>query len=193
MTWRHHAPILLLIAAVAVFVSTTKADTAPPIPLPQLAASRFVKLSLAEEKLVNAAANGTAADCSKLSREDRIIRGDLLSWLCTNPQASVQLTDRGVSVLGAEIAGKVDLEWAKISFPIVASQCAFKDPVILSHSDIAFLSFIGSSVTDLKADASYFEGSIYLTDGFEADGKVNFYGATIKWGTRFSAASSRRE
>jgi hypothetical protein len=133
MQIKFRGSVLLLIAAVAVFVSTTKADTAPQIPLPQLAATRFVELSLAEEKLVNAAANGTAADCSELSGEHRKIRGKLFSWLCTDRDASAQVTYRGISVLGAEIEGLVDLESAKLSSPLLAQRCAF-DALIMQSS-----------------------------------------------------------
>ena len=42
--------ILMFIAAVPAVTSTSKAETGPQIPLPQLVANRFGKLSLAEEK-----------------------------------------------------------------------------------------------------------------------------------------------
>jgi hypothetical protein len=94
--------ILLLTAAVSAFTATTMAETAPQTLLPQLMANRFGKLSLAEERLANAAAKGETTDCiTDLSGDDRIVRGDLLSWLCTDPSASAQLTYRGVSIFGA--------------------------------------------------------------------------------------------
>jgi hypothetical protein len=70
---------------------TAKAETAPQISLPQLVANRFGKLSQAERRLVSAAADGGTADCTNLSGDDKNIRGDLLSWLCTNPDASAQV------------------------------------------------------------------------------------------------------
>jgi hypothetical protein len=139
--------ILLLTAAVSAFTATIMAESAPQTLLPQLMANRFGKLSLAEERLANAAAKGETADCiTDLSADDRIIRGDLLSWLCTDPSASAQLTYRGISIVGAEIQGKVDLEWARISFPIGAFECVFKDAIILSRSHITSLSLGRSSV-----------------------------------------------
>jgi hypothetical protein len=166
--------ILLLTAAVSAFTATIMAETAPQTLLPQLMANRFGKLSLAEERL----AKGETADCiTDLSADDRIIRGDLLSWLCTDPSASAQLTYRGISIVGAEIQGKVDLEWARISFPIGAFECVFKDAIILSRSHITSLSLGRSSVTDLEADSTHFEGSVYLRNGFKAERGVNLVGA----------------
>jgi hypothetical protein len=101
----------------------------------QLLASRFGELSISEEKLAQAAVKGEAADCSELSGKDRIIRGGLLSWLCTNPNASAQFTYRGVLIVGAEIVKKTDLEGARISFPGLV-QCVFRDAIILSYSRI---------------------------------------------------------
>jgi len=147
---------------VAVFVSTTKADTAPEIPLPQLATSRFVELSLAEEKLVNAAANGTAADCSELSGEHRKIRGKLFSWLCTDRDASAQVTYRGISVVGAEIEGLVDLQWAKLSSPLLAQRCAFDALIILEGSHLVSLNLAASSIRGMRAENLIIERGVIL-------------------------------
>lgn len=146
----------------------------------QLLASRFPgKLSLSEEKLAYAAANGEPADCSKLSGEDRKIRGDLLSWFCTDRDASAQITNRGVIIIGAEIVHKIDLQWAKIAFPIGLIQCVVKDSIILSNAQISFLNLEGSSVRELNAATAHFEGSLYLRNGFKAEAGVNIVDATI--------------
>jgi sRNA-binding regulator protein Hfq len=171
--------ILLLIVAMAASASTTTAESPPQIPLPKLVTDRFGKLSLAEERLVNAATTGETADCTNLSGDDQKIRGDLLSWLCTNPQAAAQLTFRGVSVVGAEIDRQVNLGLAKISFPIAAHQCVFKDAIDLAQSRIAILDLAGSSVTDLWANSTFFEESVFLRNGFRAEGGVDLVRAKI--------------
>ena len=171
--------ILVFMTAVPSFAYNREAEIATQNPLPQLVANRFGELSLAEKKLVNAAANGETADCSELSGKGHIIRGDLLSWLCTNADASAEVTFRGIAVIGAEIVNKVDLEWAKISFPITALQCLFKDAIILSHSHIGSLDLSGSSVQELQAVATHCEGDIYLREGFKAEGRVNLIAAKI--------------
>ena len=170
---------LLLTAVVSAFTATTMAETAPQTLLPQLMANRFGKLSLAEERLANAAAKGEMADCMGLSGDDKNIRGDLLSWLCTDPQATAQLTYRGIFMSGAEIVNEVDLAWAKIPFPIVVSDCVFREAVNLKFSRVAFLVLTGSSLKILDMGGAHFEGSVYLNYRFKAERGVNLTGAKI--------------
>jgi sRNA-binding regulator protein Hfq len=170
---------LVFMTAMPTLTSNTEAEISSQTPLSQLVANRFGKLSLAEERLVNAAASGETADCNNLSGEDRVIRGELLAWLCTNPNASAQLTYRGVSITGAEIDNKTDLEWAKIPFPIRLVRCVFRDAIILSHGQIASLDLSGSSVQELQAVLTHFEGGLYLGDGFKAEGEVSLTAAKI--------------
>src|ERR1700680_4426003 len=98
---------------------TFMADTAPRTTLLQLAAERFQNILPAEEKLFEAAEKGSHADCREGLATDGIIRSDRLSWLCTDSDATQRVSYRGVSISGAEILGKVDLEWVVISFPLV--------------------------------------------------------------------------
>jgi len=155
------------------------ADTATIPTLLQLAPSRFDNISPAEQKLFEAATNGKDADCTSLSEKDRVIRGDLLSWLCKNRDASAQVTYRGVSIVGAQIEGELNLEWAKISFPLQARMCVFKEAIILENSHLVALIFLDTSIKDLRAEDVIVERSVILRDGFKAEGAVNFVGATI--------------
>jgi hypothetical protein len=168
---------------IVLFLTTAAAVSAVGVPsrtpLAQLLTSRFGELSLSEEKLAQAAAKGETADCSELSGKDHIIRGDLLSWLCTDPDAFAQLTYRGISIVGAEIVNKTDLGWARISFPIRVVKCVFRDAIILNHSHIASFDLEGSSIQDLQAVVTHFEGDLPLRNGFKADGGVNLLTAKI--------------
>jgi hypothetical protein len=100
--------------------------------------------------------------------EDRClgVAGDLLSWLCTPPQAIAQLTYHGIMVVGAVIERELNLEWAKLSFPIGAWKCVFIDSVILSNSQMCSLSFEGSSVKELSANSADFKSHVFLRNGF---------------------------
>jgi hypothetical protein len=169
----------LILLFVAVVAAAAKGEIAAEAGLHRLVESRFGKLSLAEESLVRAVAEGEKADCGRLSGEDRIIRGDLFSWICTDRNSSAQLTHRGVSLVGAEIVKELNLEWAKISFPITASQCVFKDTIILSHSRIAFLSLADSSVNYVEAGAAHFQGDVYFSEDFKAANGVDLTAAKI--------------
>ena len=170
---------LILLVAPGPAVSATEAETpAQATPL-QLLENRFGNLSRAEEKLANAAAAGETANCADLPADDKNIRGDLLSWLCTNPQATAQLTYRGVSVDGAEIIGRVDLEWVRLPFPIRLSNCALRDPILLNGGHIAFLSLAGSTINKLEANGAYFEGTVKLCNRFKAERGADLRGAKI--------------
>jgi hypothetical protein len=155
------------------------ADIPAKSKLLELAKSRFDEISPAERKLFETTAAGKKADCSGLSEKDRVVRGDCLVWLCTNPDASAEVTYRGISIGGAEIKGRVDLEWARISFPLVAWKCVFNDEIILSRSQLRFLNLQGSSVRQLEANRTEFEGSVLLRFGFKTQGPVNLGDSTI--------------
>jgi hypothetical protein len=171
--------ILLLVATVPALSSATTANTPLGKPFAELGASRFGKLSLAEERLVNAVVNEGKADCRGLSGEDKKIRGELVSWLCTDPDASAQVGFRGILMTDAEIVNKVDLEWAKISFPLGADRCVFRDSIILSHGHFLFFGLQGGSVSRLEANGSQFAGRVFLRSGIKVEGGVDFLGAKI--------------
>ena len=153
------------------------ADTTRP-KLLELAKRRFDTLSPAEQKLFDAAPDGKKGDCTNLSETDRVIQEDRLVRLCTSPDASAQVTPRGIIVVGAEIDGKVDLEWAKISFPIRAKNCVFRDAIVLNYGQAAFLSLGGSTVKQLEANGKQFGESVLLRSGFQAQSPVNLNRAT---------------
>jgi hypothetical protein len=155
------------------------ADTPVTMKLLELAASRFDTISPAEQKLFDAAADGKDADCMCLLEKDRIIRGDRLLWLCTNPDASVQVTYRGVSVLGAKIDGEVNLEWAKISFPLKIRQCEFTEGINLQNSHLASFDLADTSIKDLRAEQLVVERNVALNGRFKCEGRVDLSGATI--------------
>jgi sRNA-binding regulator protein Hfq len=167
----------LLTAVVTLIVATTMAETATKVPLPELAARRFGHLSAAEEELFDGAVNGRVADCTHTSGNDHVIRGDLLSWLCTDASAYVKYG--GIFVKGAEIDGKVNLDWAKISFPIVAEACVFNEEIRLGHSRLVAFYLVNTFIKDLKARGVMVESGVYLSDGFKAQGEVDLESAII--------------
>src|SRR5258706_5616899 len=96
----------LLAAALLFFeIVNAIAGTANETKLIQLAKARFTnKLSIAEERLFRAAANGELAYCIAVSNNDPdpsrantlftnlVMRSDCLAWLCTDPMASKLVT-----------------------------------------------------------------------------------------------------
>ena len=74
----------------------------------------------------------------------------------------------------------MDLAWAKVPFPILASNCVFNDPIDLTHSRLFFLSLSGSSTKVVAADSAAFENGVFLSNGFKAKGSVILKNATIR-------------
>jgi hypothetical protein len=160
--------------------TTPMADAAPKSTLLELAANQFgEEIWPAEAKLFEAAEKGTEADCEEAPGAKGIIRSDRFSWLCTDSNAALRVTYRGVTVCEAEIQGEVDLEWAKISFPVRAWRCVFKEPLILRNSHLVSLDLANTSIHGLYGDGSKIEHDVLLREGFKAEGGVDLVGATI--------------
>lgn len=155
--------LILLLAAEPAFISAIAAEAAPEMPLDQLLVTRFGKLSGAEEQLASTAANGGTANCRNLTGSDKEVRAELFVWLCTNPRPSSKLTYRGISVEDARFVKVLVLDWARISFPITLSNCAFPDGISLVHSHLANLCLKDSIVSGIDASEAHIEEDMDLT------------------------------
>jgi hypothetical protein len=155
------------------------ADAAPRPTLLQLAADQFQDILPAEEKLFKAAEKGDQADCEEGPGAKGVIRSHLLSWLCTDLNAASRVTYRGVLVCRAEIHGKMDLEWSKISFPLRTRECVFKEALILRNSHLFCLHLIDTSIKSLSAEGLVSDQNIFLSEGFRAEKGVGLSGARI--------------
>jgi hypothetical protein len=114
----------------------------------ELARKKFGRLSRAEKKLFRAAQEGTAAsafadDESENNRAsaanwnaDRVVRGECITWLCTEPQASALVTYQGLEFWGMRIEGELNLSQAQIKFPLFAQKCAFSDNIVLRDAQL---------------------------------------------------------
>jgi hypothetical protein len=98
------------------------ADAAPKQTLLELATRHFGGEDPlpAERKLFEATASGQKTVCNPLQGVEQAIRSDRISWLCADPDASTRVTHRGVWIIGAQIDGNTNLEYARISFPLRA-------------------------------------------------------------------------
>jgi hypothetical protein len=129
-------------------VSAAKKPTqsAAATKLLQLATRRFKQgMSAAEKNLVTTTCDGSEDDCTTFAGKDRVIRGELLAWLCTDSDASKYVTYHGISILGAEIAGQVNLEFAKVLFPLRILECVLREAFVLRKGDISSLDLAGSN------------------------------------------------
>jgi hypothetical protein len=156
-----------------------------------LARKKFGALTETEKILFQAVVNGELADFSdSLDKnndpngaekwgDERVLKADRIAWLCTDPEASDMVTHKGIRVKGARIDGELDLEYARISFPLYFEKSAFPGGTNLRYAEIRELFLIGTHTGPINADGVKIEGHIFLRDGFKAEGPVNLRRATI--------------
>jgi len=192
---------LFVLIATTLAVETSSFGSAAPVvvasPPPdakllELAKSHFNEdIGPSEEKLFRAAANGEDADCGQGAGDEadpakaagwetgRVIRSDRLKWLCTDPAASELVSSRGISILGARIDGVLNLQWARITYPLQMRRCAFTQKLILERSHLRSLNLHATWVKELGAARLTVDESVTMSDGFKAEGKVEIMNATI--------------
>lgn len=158
----------------------------------ELAEREFGVLSTAEERLFEAAASGLAADLGANSADgndpaaadawgqERALKADRIAWLCTNPEALSLVSPQGIWVRGVRVDGGLRLAFARIPFPLLFTGSAFPGDICLSHAEIRALSLPGTHTCAIQADGLNVDGSVFLRDGFRAEGEVRFLGATIR-------------
>jgi hypothetical protein len=192
----------LLIVAAAVLFCAGQAfgkPTGVPLNLEQMARLKFPAppLSAAEERVVRAAPDGTVADCwlgggSDPEKADgtpeapderwpdtRNVRAELIRWLLVDREAREQVDPRGVWIQGARITGSLDLSFTNIPFPLALLRCRLEQDFDLKWAKIPLLDLAGSRTRAIFADGLKLEGSIFLSDGFHAEGEVQLIAATI--------------
>ena len=159
--------------------------------LPKLAQSKFGSLNEAEEKLFWAVAKGEIADYRVKSGEEndpanadkwsesRVLKASRLEWLCTDAHAIALVTRFGIAVVGARVEGELDLSFSKILFPLKLDRCAFQSKINTPYAQMCLLSLEGSHTRAIIADGLKVEGSLFLRDGFKAEGEVRLHTATI--------------
>ena len=157
------------------------ADPAPRPTLVELAAARFVGADIwrAEKLLFESTERGEKAECSDLPEDQRCIRSNRITWLCSDPNASNRVTHLGIWLIDAEIDGDTDLEHVNIAFPLRAHKCKFGGAVNLTRSHLAFLDLAGSTVDGIDANGMHVDGDVFLADGFTATKAVDLVGATV--------------
>jgi hypothetical protein len=142
-------------------------------------AFRNEPLTKAETQLVEAADNGNVADYTAESICERQIRASVIRWLCIDRESVKRVTSLGISVGGARIEGRLDLQFAEIPFPLRFEGCEFTDEIDLPHADIRLLSLQNSSTKGITADGLKVSRGLFLRGGFKSEGEVRLLGAAI--------------
>jgi hypothetical protein len=135
-------------------------------------------MSTAEKNLLDAISVGGDDDCTNLPDQDRLIDSKVLAWLCMSPEATKYVTYRGISIIGAEISGTVELEFANVLFPLRASRCNFQRSIDLRSSHFTTLDLTGSRV-NLTAQSPTVEHRAFSSHGLKTNAGLDLSGATI--------------
>jgi len=177
-----------MIAAVVAMVSS-RASTVAARPkeqlLEQLARARFAALTTAEERLLQAAADGEQADCeaSQGKQTDCVntrnwpkqwkIRAALIRWLCVDADARRFVDRHGLRIRRAWIPDSLDLSFADVPFPLSLRFCFLDAPFNLTHTRIPAVDLDGSQVGRIQADGLISEGDLSLKGPFHTCGGVS--------------------
>jgi hypothetical protein len=145
----------------------------------KLAKDKFGEtLTKAEIKLIDKVVRPEFADYS--IDEDCKLRAEVIEWLCSDKEAITLVTHRGICVKGAHIDDPINLAYLNIPFPLYFEKCNIQEQIELHCSRLRELYLGGCHIGSLSAYGLEVNGHIFLRDGFEAKGEVNFTGATIK-------------
>lgn len=158
----------------------------------ELAREKFTSgnFSDAEEKLFRAAEVGEVAsmmtgveasdDPAKAANwgTERVLRAEFIVWLCTDREASLLVTHRGIQVWGMRIDGSLDLSGANVRFPLWIWKCCLSDPIRLRDAQLPVLSLQACRLQDLFADRVMVRGAVFLRH-CEVAGQIRLVGARI--------------
>jgi hypothetical protein len=155
------------------------------------AGQRFGKLSSSEIELFTKTPEGKAIDRSSKSElqndpsnavdwgEDRVVRADCLTWLCTDPTALTFVRHRGISLKGARIDGDLNLRYANAPFPLLFEKCAFTKAIDFRNAKIAHLTLDGCRTHGILADGLQVQGKLSLEKEFRSFGEIDLSNAKI--------------
>lgn len=107
------------------------------------------------------------------------IRAQLIRWLCVNRQAKVLVDPRGIQVSGATVSGQLNLDFVDVPFPIALFDCFLAEPASMICIRVPQLIFSGSSTRSIMMDSAFVESSVFLDQGFKANGQVSLIGAQV--------------
>ena len=151
----------------------------------------FLPLSAAEKKLRASAANGE--ECVVGNQADKrpeaatkanTVRAGFLRYMILGGCEKSPVQTKGVSLRGAFVDcsdsyGELDLESVELSHDIAIRDCVVHGTVNLLGASVKAVKFDGSSVEGLVANRLETTDSIFLRDGFVANGPVRLMGAKI--------------
>jgi hypothetical protein len=155
------------------------------------------KLKTAEFKLFQSITKGKPIAYPKNdsnSGDEGVVRGEVIRWLCLEPEVWKLCLPTGIDVTGARIIGSLDLSYTDIGIPLRFCACYFEEPLHLKQAKLKSLDLSGTHIeakdiivsserdaspTSIYAEKLSVTGSVCLSDGFHANGCISLVGASI--------------
>lgn len=117
----------------------------------------------------------------------RILRCEIIRWICTNEEAKKFVDPFGIQIDFAEITALpnsdkecvLNFSSLILPFPLVFNNCVLLPKVLMLGMEATFLSFENSQVSCIEADVIRIKGDFYLRGTFSSNGIVKFPGASI--------------
>lgn len=153
-------------------------------PLLKLAELYFDNLDENDHKLIYCAEYGNSENFNK-----QVINVSLLKWLCTNKDAIELVNNNGIHINNGELFESLDLSFSSIPFQIRIEISRIYNELYLYHTSLPFLSLRGSKTMSIRADKINVKGSLFLDNGFLANGIISLYGAFIGGNLDFGNAN----
>ncbi len=98
---------------------------------------------------------------------------------------------KGVSISGAVISGRIDLDMCQVPGRLELLKCRFEKGMRVVDAKLGALVLTGSRMPHLTAHGVVVDGNVWLNDGFKTKGPVDLSGATI--GGQLSAVRAELE
>jgi hypothetical protein len=179
--------------------------------LAALAARRFPNLSNAERAMLwfsdvdnvdraEFAIAGTSANPDDPSNDpahadewpaSRQVRSSLIRWICVDYEARTLIDPEGIRVVGARIAGGLDLSLINVPFPIVLRNCVFTETINLAGAEVADLELDGSHTRGIRASGLFVRNHLRMSKGFQAIGAIVLDHAKVGLDLDFGGATLR--
>ena len=152
------------------------------------------KLYPAEKRLLEVCRKGTlltlAEERPTEKNDDNTIRAEFLRFMALGGDDQNPVHERGVSLKGAWIEGVLNLSSAVVPCDLRIEKSHFTYSPNFNGTNIdASLSFKGSKLLGFSASRAVIKGSLFLNDGFTAEGEVRLLGMYIGGDIYFKGAS----
>lgn len=146
--------------------------------------AEFFPLSAAEDKLLEACAQGIVAKISDQRPEkhsdSNFLRATFVRFLALGGDDEAQVHEHGVQLQGAWLDGVLDLDGAQLPFKLgVFNSHLTHKPECTDARIEGSLNFSGSHLPGLRMSRICLSGSLFLNAGFTATGEIHMLGAYI--------------